>query len=118
MSHVEAKDWAIHFIKHLLCSSWASLVAQMVKNISAMPETWVEMTPGGEHGNPVQYSCLENLMDRGAGGYSPWGHKESDKTDVTEQAKAIYSYLKFLVSIMLLLLLLSRFSRVRLCATP
>ena len=73
---------------------------------------------GGEHGNPVQYSCLENLMDRGAGGYSPWGHKESDKTDVTEQAKAIYSYLKFLVSIMLLLLLLSRFSRVRLCATP
>ena len=23
-------------------------------------------SPGGEHGNPVQYSCLENLMDRGA----------------------------------------------------
>ena len=22
--------------------------------------------PGGEHGNPLQYSCLENLMDRGA----------------------------------------------------
>ena len=22
--------------------------------------------PGGENGNPVQYSCLENLMDRGA----------------------------------------------------
>ena len=21
---------------------------------------------GGEHGNPLQYSCLENLMDRGA----------------------------------------------------
>ena len=24
-------------------------------------------SPGGEHGNPLQYSCLENLMDRG-----PW----------------------------------------------
>ena len=22
--------------------------------------------PGGGHGNPPQYSCLENLMDRGA----------------------------------------------------
>ena len=23
-------------------------------------------SPGGSHGNPLQYSCLENLMDRGA----------------------------------------------------
>ena len=23
-------------------------------------------SPGGGHGNPVQYSCLENPMDRGA----------------------------------------------------
>ena len=23
-------------------------------------------SPGGGHGNPVQYSCLEKLMDRGA----------------------------------------------------
>ena len=23
-------------------------------------------SPGGKHGNPLQYSCLENLMDRGA----------------------------------------------------
>ena len=22
-------------------------------------------SPGGGHGNPLQYSCLENLMDRG-----------------------------------------------------
>ena len=25
-------------------------------------------SPGGGHGNTLQYSCLENLMDRGAGG--------------------------------------------------
>ena len=23
-------------------------------------------SPGGGHGNPLQYSCLENAMDRGA----------------------------------------------------
>ena len=25
-----------------------------------------ERSPGGEHGSPLQYSCLENSMDRGA----------------------------------------------------
>ena len=24
------------------------------------------MIPGGEHGNPLQYSCLEDSVDRGA----------------------------------------------------
>ena len=35
-------------------------------------------SPGGGHGNPLQYSCLENPMDRGARqpAYSPWGHTE------------------------------------------
>ena len=28
--------------------------------------TWVGKIPGGGHGNPFQYSCLENPMDRGA----------------------------------------------------
>ena len=42
---------------------------------------------GGGHGNLLQYSCLENPMDREAlAGYSPWGHKESDSTDVTSHA--------------------------------
>ena len=31
-----------------------------------------------ENGNPLQYSCLENPMDRGAW---PWGCKESDTTE-------------------------------------
>ena len=39
-------------------------------------------SPGGGNGNPLQYSCLENFMDRGAWwDPSPWGHKESDRTD-------------------------------------
>ena len=28
--------------------------------------TGSERSPGGGHGNPFQYSCLENPMDRGA----------------------------------------------------
>ena len=52
---------------------WASQVAKVVKNSPAnagdagsIPGSgrspW---TPGGKHGNLLQYSCLENSMDRG-----------------------------------------------------
>ena len=38
--------------------------------------------PGGRHGNPLQYSCLENPHgQRSLVGYSPWGYKESDMTE-------------------------------------
>ena len=38
-------------------------------------------SPGGGHGNPLQYFCLENPHgQRSLAGYSPWGHKESDMT--------------------------------------
>ena len=37
---------------------------------------------GGGHGNPLQYSCLENPHGhRGLVGYSPWDHKETDMTE-------------------------------------
>ena len=36
--------------------------------------------PGGGHGNPLQFSCLENPPgQRRLAGYSPWGRKESDR---------------------------------------
>ena len=46
----------------------------VVKNLSANEgdirdcrfDSWVGKSPGGGHGNPLQYSCLESLMDRGA----------------------------------------------------
>ena len=40
-------------------------------------------SPGGGNGNSLQYSCLENSMDRerSLAGYSPWGRKESDTTE-------------------------------------
>ena len=40
-------------------------------------------SPGGGHGNPLQYSCLENSIDRGVVGYCPVDCKESDTTEVT-----------------------------------
>ena len=38
-------------------------------------------SPGEGNGNPLQYSCLENPMDRGAWWASPWDGKESDTTE-------------------------------------
>ena len=44
-------------------------------------------SPGGGHGNPLQYACLENPMDRGA-----WWDtvhsiaKELDMTEATQHA--------------------------------
>ena len=37
---------------------------------------------GGRHGNPLQYSCLENPRgQRSLVGFSPWDPKESDMTE-------------------------------------
>ena len=53
---------------------WASQVALVIKNPSASAgdirnvgsvSGWGR-SPGGGHGNLLQYSCLENPMDRGA----------------------------------------------------
>ena len=35
-----------------------------VGDLGSIPE--LGRSPGGGHGNPLQYSCLENPMDRGA----------------------------------------------------
>ena len=39
--------------------------------------------PGGGHGSPLQYSCLENLVDRGAWRATVHGIAESDETEAT-----------------------------------
>ena len=36
----------------------------MVKSLPLMPEAWVWYLSWGGNGNPLQYSCLENPMDR------------------------------------------------------
>ena len=53
----------------------------MVNNLPAMQETWVQSLdweiPGEGNGNPLQYSCLENPMDRGAWLVTVHGVKKS-----------------------------------------
>ena len=52
----------------------------MVKNLPAMQDLGsipgLGRSPEEGHGNPLQYSCLENSMDRGA-----WCCKGSDMSD-------------------------------------
>ena len=57
-------------------------MAQTVKNVPAnagdaglIPESG--RSPGGGNGNPLQYSCLENPMDRGAWGATVHGVAKS-----------------------------------------
>ena len=38
--------------------------ARDLRDAGSIPE--LGRSPGGGHGNPLQYSCLENPMDRGA----------------------------------------------------
>ena len=68
-------------IGYQLQYSWASLVAQLVKNPPAMWETCLipglGRSPEEENSNPFQYSCLENSMDRGASGVTVCGAAKS-----------------------------------------
>ena len=59
------KNWNFLLIRFALNiqEHRASLVAQMVKNLSAVQETKV-WSPGEGDGYPLQCSCLENSIDR------------------------------------------------------
>ena len=64
----------------------ASLVAQRLKRLPAMRETWVRSLgrkiPGRRKWQPTAvFLPGESHGWRGLVGYSPWGHKESDTTE-------------------------------------
>ena len=66
---------------------WVSLVAQMVKNLPATQEPRVGSLGGEDvwrawHPTPV-FLPGESSGQRSLAGYSPQGHNESDKTEVT-----------------------------------
>ena len=66
--------------------SWASLVAQLVKNVPAMWETWVQSL-GWEDPLEKKWQLTPALLPgkshrrRSLVGYSPWGRKELDTTE-------------------------------------
>ena len=53
-----------------------------VRDVGSIPRSG--RSSGGEHGNPLQYSCLKNLVDRGAWWVTVHGgSKESNTTEGT-----------------------------------
>ena len=76
---------------------WASLVAQTIKNPPAMQETWV-LSLGWdyplEEGMATHSSILiwTIPMTEGPGGYSLWGHKESDTMEQLKHSTAQTSF--------------------------
>ena len=62
---------------------WASLVAQVVKNLLGVQETWVRSLGREdplEKGMATHSNILAWRIPGTEEGYSPWGHKESDMT--------------------------------------
>ena len=54
--------------------------ARDTRDVGSVPG--LERSPGGGNGNPHQYSCLENLMDREElGGLQSTGSQISDSTE-------------------------------------
>ena len=75
-----------HFSSALLlvfsCGSSGKESACNVGDLGSMPG--LGRSPGAGHSYPLQYSCLENPMDRRVLlGDSPWGRKESYMTEAT-----------------------------------
>ena len=68
------ENTSVCFVLCFVCILRASQVAVVVKNLPAsagdVRDTGLipglGRSPGGGHGNPLQYSCLENPMERGA----------------------------------------------------
>ena len=52
-----------------------------VRDIASIPG--LGRSPGGGHGKPLQYSCLENPMDRGV--WRATVHGVAKESDMTEQ---------------------------------
>ena len=67
---IVVKSDILYLVDVLFTTMWASLVAQLMKNLPAMQETWVQSLSWEDalekEMAPFQYSCLENFMAGGA----------------------------------------------------
>ena len=82
----------------------ASQVALVIENLPANAGDIRDMglipgsgrSPGGGHGNPLQYSCLESPHgQRSLAGYSAQGHKELGTTEAIQHAHT-FAFCNFL----------------------
>ena len=94
----------------------------VVKNMPVMQETqevkfnhWLGRSPGGGNGNPLQYSCLKNPMDRGAW-WAPvqWVTKRRTRlSNLAHTNKKLLTYLQLDSSLYCILLMLSIFQYIK-----
>ena len=91
-------------ISHLLQYSWTSLVAQMVKNPSAMQETWIRSLGWEDplkEGMELQYSYLDNPhRQRVSGGLQPTGSQRVGHDLVTKHSTAIHRKQTYYITIL------------------
>ena len=89
---------------------WASQVAPVVRNPTtnagdikdegSIPR--LGRYPGGRHGNPLQYSCLENPTDRGAWWATVHMVAESDTTEATSHTHTHIHIMAILTGVVLI----------------
>ena len=93
-------DWATSHLGEFYMLLRASQVALVVKDPPANAETisvpGSGRSPGGGHGNPLQYSCLENPMNRGAWQATVQSRKESYTTEATYHVHTCAPYILYL----------------------
>ena len=85
-SHLKGEETGVFIHQLLSITVWGlisgkNLVAQMVKNLPTVQETWVQ-SPGWE--GPLEKRMATHsvlLPGESHGGYSPWDCKESDMTE-------------------------------------
>ena len=85
-SHRVGHDWSDLAAAAAVDLCWASLVAQLVKNLPARRETWVRSLGWEdplEKGKATHSSILA---------YSPWRHKESDMTERLSLSHIRYTF--------------------------
>ena len=78
MNENQAGSLDLHFYHQFISKTWVSQVSQMVKNAGDRGSVpGLGRSPGEENGNPLQYSCLENSMDKGVWWATVHGVKKS-----------------------------------------
>ena len=77
--------------------SWASLVALIMGDLGFIPG-W-EDSPGGGHGNPLQYSCLENPHGQRSPGATVHGVTKS-WTQLSDLALMTFGKMYFIFSVL------------------
>ena len=72
-------DFLLSFYRGFLGGSEGKESACSAGELGSVPGSG--RSPGEENCYSLQYSCLENSMNRGVWQASPWGCKESDMTE-------------------------------------